>query len=603
MKKAAVPILLAFSLLAAAPNVQAQWLTQTFALTNGWNAVFLHVDASHTTLDAMVGSDIKNPILEVWRWNPASNIQFVDNAAAPIDTSSQWTSWDRTDPGSSLQRMVGNSAYLVRVGTNVTTYTWWIQGKPVAPVNDWTTTGLNFVGFPTVPVRPPNFEAFLALAPDLQKSSPEIDYYAGGDLTNNPVQLPLLLARTAAVTRGQAYWIRAGTFFNRYFGPFELDLSTGSGIDFQTRLTSSSMLLKNLTTNPITVTVKLVPSEPPPVGQSNIAGLPPLLIRGSVNLTNLTYGYTSLAANGSNAWSLAPKGQPGSQVEVVLGVNRSAITNSPGALLAGVLRFTDSLGYTQLDAPVTATAGSAAGLWVGRALVTQVGEYLKTYARDTNNNPLVSTNGNYVIQSTDTSLGAVLTPFPLRLILHNPATGTNASFLQHVFLGQDANTNFVVATKESPLNRSLLDQARRISATHLPFSAANAPWTMNGRLGSSPKLTTRVTVDYNDQSSSPFVHSYHPDHDNLDGTFNNVLVQGAESYSVQRDITLNVNPPAPDFSSLVAGTLSVSGSYQETISVLGLPRAGGASDTRQFQVQGGFTLNRISDAATLTVVP
>jgi len=62
-KIAAIWILLGF----AAPASHAQWLTQTVGLKPGWNAIFLHVDASHDTLDALVGSDLTNPIVEVWR--------------------------------------------------------------------------------------------------------------------------------------------------------------------------------------------------------------------------------------------------------------------------------------------------------------------------------------------------------------------------------------------------------------------------------------------------------------------------------------------------------------------------------------------------------
>ena len=37
-----------------------------------------------------------------------------------------------------------------------------------------------------------------------------------------------------------------------------------------------------------------------------------------------------------------------------------------------------------------------------------------------------------------------------------------------------------------------------------------------------------------------------------------------------------------------------------TIKLLGLARAGGTNDIRQFQVGGAFTLHRISDVPTLT---
>src|SRR5207237_371860 len=104
-----------------------------------------------------------------------------------------------------------------------------------------------------------------------------------------------------------------------------------------------------------------------------------------------------------------------------------------------------------------------------------------------------------------------------------------------------------------------------------------------------------------DHRSNPFLHTYHPDHDNLDVTFRNVLSPGAESYSVVRDITLLVSPPNKDFASLTSGTQA--GTYLETVTVLGLQRAGGKQDSRAFQVRGGFTLNRISDLPTLTIAP
>src|SRR3954468_12587772 len=130
-------------LLAIPLAAQAQWITQALDLKPGWNAVFLNVDASHTTLNALVGSDPSNPILEVWRWNPPSTLQFVDGPQAPVAATTEWTSWSRTELSPALQRIGGNSAYLVRVGTNVTSYTWRIKGRPVAPRKDWATWGAN----------------------------------------------------------------------------------------------------------------------------------------------------------------------------------------------------------------------------------------------------------------------------------------------------------------------------------------------------------------------------------------------------------------------------------------------------------------------------
>ena len=370
--------------------------------------------------------------------------------------------------------------------------------------------------------------------------------------------------------------MRSGTVFNRYFGPFEVVNSGDSGIDFGISQSSSTFRLRNLSSSNLTVTLRLAASETPPLGQSNIAGVPPLLLRGSLNFTNLTYDYTNLPAGSPRTWTLAPRNLPGSEVEVVLGLNRAAITNVPGALLAGILSFTDSLGHTSVQLPVSATAASRAGLWVGSASVSQVAHYLKSYQRGPDNAPVVSSNGSYVVSSEDTSLGAVPAAYPLRLIVHNPTNG-NAVLLQRVYYGFDPATNVVVANGESALHPAYLKNARRITATHLPWTTNNTVWALSGQLGQVSNLTANVTVAYDDQASNPFLHTYHPDHDNLNATFNAVLPQGAESYRIERAITLLVQPPANDFSSLVAAAGTFTGEYREIVTLKGLARAGGTN--------------------------
>jgi hypothetical protein len=594
-------LLLGLILIGAAASAPAQWLTQSITLTQGWNAVFLHVDASYNTLDNLVGADLSNPIIEVWMWQPAATTaQFVQDPQNPTAGGSQWASWIRNNnSAATLQRLVGNAAYLVRVGTNVTTYPWALKGRPVAPQYQWTTTGLNFLGFPTVPVNPPDFYTFLSQAPGLYQNA-QIFQYVGGDLgSNNPVQLRAF--RTTPVARGHAYWIRAGDVFNTYFAPFGLSLANGTGVDFQDSGSTYRLRLRNLTAAALGVALHLVNSESSPAGQAAIAPLPSLLVRGSLNATNLTYDYTNLVVGGGCVWTLGPYGQPDSELEVVLGLDRSAITSPPGALLAGVLRLTDSLGFAQVDVPVKATAGSAAGLWVGNAVVSQVGEYLKSYQLDGDDSPVTDTNGAYIVNGINTNLESVAAPFALRLIIHNPAAG-NALLLQQVYYGVNAATNPILTTLQSALNPSFLGQSRRISATHLPWSAANSGWSFNGLLSQSASLQTTVTLDYNDQASNPFVHNYHPDHDNLDATFTRVWPQGVESYTIRRDITLNVTPPAQDFGSLTSGGNTLSGDYFEAITILGLARGGG-TDTRVFQVAGSFNLHRVSTVSTLTTSP
>ncbi len=246
----------------------AQWITQSFELKTGWNAIFLHVDASYETLDQLMSADANNPIQELWLWNPSpTSAQFIESPQLPTGTGSQWLSWLRTlGPASDLVRLVRNSACLVRVGTNVASYTWNLKGKPVPPQYQWTTTGLNFLGFPTLAASPPSFEAFLAQAPELQQNA-QVFQYLGGELgPGNPAHVYAF--STTPVRRGEAFWMRSGNYYNRYYGPFELVLQNASGIHFMNALSQVRFRLRNLTSNTITVTGQLLASESaPPANQ------------------------------------------------------------------------------------------------------------------------------------------------------------------------------------------------------------------------------------------------------------------------------------------------------------------------------------------------
>jgi len=575
------------------PAGHAQWVTQSLVVKPGWSAVYLHVDATYQSLDQLVGNDPLNPIDQIWLWKaPASTIQYLTTPANPLIGGSDWAQWSRSGVGapSTFSALIPNAAYLVH-SVSASNYTWRIKGKPIAPSYTWTTTGLNFIGFPTPANNPPFFDQFLSPAPSLAGAA-EVYQYLGGNLGPiNPSQV-ISFHATRAV-RGQAYWIRAGSLFNDYCGPFQVSLGGSGEVALGNSGSQYSLYLHNTSVSNLVVCAQLLPSETPPAGQSPIVGAPPVLVRGNLNPTNLTYGYTDLSTGGTACWTLKPKGQPGSDITVVLGVNRTAVTGAPGALYAGVLRCTDALNLSQVDVPVSAQASSVTGLWVGKASVTQVGNYLKTFQRDLNNSPVTSSDGSYVVTGINTNLGAVAQSFPLRLILHN--NGTNVVLLQRVFYGLNGGSNLVVATQESALDPQHLDTARRISAAAFPWSSANQPWSVSGQFAPGGTLAATVQLSYDDQASNLFLHTYHPDHDNLDATFQSKLPRGSESYDITRRITLNISPPGSDFASLTAAGQSFVGTYLETITLASLGTA-----TRDYNVSGVFALNRISPIAILT---
>lgn len=567
--------------------VGAQWITQTNSLTTGWNSIYLHVDASHVNLNDLMAS--ATPITEVWLWTPPSTQQFIESPVSPTSTSGQWSKWTRTEGASSqLQRLVPNAAYWVKVSS---LYTWPVQGKPVAPQYQWTSSGLNFIGFPTPQTNSVTYEKFLQPVPSLMEASEIYRSIGGAFAGGNPARVSDF-ARTS-LKRGEAVWMRLSTGYNRYFGPFELDLSGSRVVSFGKNATQFSLRIRNQIDSTNTITLNLVPSETPPTGEASIVGVPPLLIRGALDRSTLVYDYQNLRTNQSVRWTLPPRGRPGSDIQVVIGLARNSLEGSAGALSAGILQFTDDQGLLRVDVGVSAEKASTAGLWVGEAQVTHVVQYLTSFERDPVGKPVIrltEEDGAYSVLFTNQVVAAVPRNFPLRLIVHDD--GTNAHLMQRVFLGVDPNTNTVVATRQDLLWQERLSSARRITAVHFPWSANNAPWALSR---TNNVYFTEIATSFDQSSVNPFIHQYHPDHDNLNATFTQAVPKGQESYGIKRQIWLSVQSAGTDYRSQTTGALDRNGVYDETITLEGT-----GSNARTFRVLGTFSLNRISDAPTLT---
>ena len=237
----------------------------------------------------------------------------------------------------------------------------------------------------------------------------------------------------------------------------------------------------------------------------------------------------------------------------------------------------------------------------GGALYTSTGTFI-SIETDASGRVVARTASSapYLATATNTAPGTVARPFPLRLILHNNGltnvSNTNLNLLQRVYHGQRFATNTVIATQEAFLDPATLGSARRISATHLPFSHTNTFWPKtSGALALGSSLVFNLVLEHGDHASNPFLHRYHPDHDNLGTDFKTVQLPGAESYRVTRRITLTFAAPPADFASLTAASTTLGGTYAEVVTLFG-----SGSNTRQFTIGGTFSLNRISPIATLT---
>ncbi len=607
--KTKLPLLFGALLLLLTRPANAQWTTQSITLKPGWNAVYLHVDATHTNLDGAVGGDPGNPITEVWLWQPVSAPgRFINNPQQPAVANNDWSAWNRNpNLTGTLQSLTANSAYLVRNGSGAN-YTWNLVGKPVPPSYSWTAQGVNFIGFPTPPSNAPVVDTFFGPVPAFQ-SLAEFYYYPGNEAAGAPPNTTQLFALfSTPLKRGQAFWIRANNLHNNYFGPLQIIPQDSAGINFGYELGQYSLRLRNLTAGTLRVTNSLAASASAPVGQTPFVALTPLLLRGPINASNQTFSYTDFST--PQVITLAPAGTPGSDAELVIGLNRAAMTNAPaqpGDLYAGIFRINDSLGYTQLELPVSAIKTSNRGLWVGNASINQVRHYLKAFQRDASGQPVVApidTNGApFVITNVDNSWGAVASPFNLRLIIHNDTNDTTR-LLQRIYNGWDLNTNAVLCLSEQQLDPARLASARRISAAHLPWSPNNQPWIATGAFQTGSSMTNVVTLNYNDHASNPFLHTFHPDHDNLNALFNAVQPIGVESFGVKREIIFTFTDPPADYNSLTTGSTRVEGTYEENISFVGRAYTLGqttTNETRTVSTRGSFNLNRISTIPYLSV--
>jgi hypothetical protein len=102
-------------------------------------------------------------------------------------------------------------------------------------------------------------------------------------------------------------------------------------------------------------------------------------------------------------------------------------------------------------------------------------------------------------------------------------------------------------------------------------------------------LSCTISTPFNDPTS-PFVHQYHPDHDNKSGT--TALVSGQESYDLSRAVTFNFAATAPEGVSATGyGSNVIAGSYTEVLTGL-------RKDS--ITVTGTFTLRRVSEIGILT---
>ncbi|MFZ9938576.1 MAG: hypothetical protein ACO3JG_16175, partial [Luteolibacter sp.] len=499
---------------------------------------------------------------EVWRWNPnPTQVQFTTSPQIPSAGTPEWSVWTRDGSATSLSQLSGQSAYLVKCsGTTSNSYSVSLAQRVLPPSAAWVRNGANLLGFPSYKNGStyPTMGSYFATFPAAIASNVKIYKYAGGDLgPGNPLQV--FSPSMEKLDRNQAYWFESAVVGN-FYAPVEITPSNSYGLEFGRTGSKVTVRLRNRTASTVTLSITPMASAAAPSGQTAITGSVPLT---RINADGTS---TSLSVGSAITQVVGPQGM----VDVTFGIDRAGMSGT-SAYYASLLRFTDSGNLFDVNLPVSATPASMAGLWVGDAQVSAV-----------------------TSKVADSPGATTPRPFPLRILLHVDSAGT-ARLLSQVFMGTlaDAGNPVGLCTRESGLKQDAKADARRMSVVHLPLDLVTSTGSGSVALGSTLERT--VSIPYNDPTN-PFVHTYHPDHDNLDARPDGTaipLADGVESYSITRQCSFEFSATPPEGATSIGwGSTVIGGTYTEEITGL---------HKETITISGVFTLRRASEIDTLTI--
>ncbi len=551
------------------PLAFSQWQSTTYTLKGGWNSIYLHGDATHATIDALFASHTQ--IKAVWRWNPNPNqVQFSSSTLIPTNGTPEWSVWDRNGTANTLLALTGPAAYLIECTGAVTDIiSVPIVQKVLPPRSTWVRNGANLLGFPArLNGTYPTMSAYFATFPVAVATNTKIFKYAGGPLgPANPIQA--FDPSTEQLDRNQAYWFEAAVVSN-FYAPLEITPSNLDGLHYGRNGSLITVRVRNRTAGTVTLTIAPANSATAPVGQDQVTAAVPLT-RRTFNTTSNAFEFT--AVTGAFNTTLAPQ----SSVELSFGVDRAQITGATNALYASLLRFTDSGNLLDVYLPVRARVTSLSGLWIGDVAVNGVQSHVPG------------------LTGTTTSR-----PFSLRVLLHVDDSGT-ARLLSHVFMGKLAAAPHPVGicTLESALKQDEKLNARRFAAAHLPLDTVLSSGSGSVALGQT--LVRTLSLPYN-APTNPYVHTYHPDHDNRNARFDGSLAAGIESPDIVRtcSFAFTATPPAGT-STQGWGSSVIGGNYSETVTGIRKAKTSTGTTTNSVTATGTFVLRRVSELGSITI--
>ncbi len=567
----------------------AMWDTQTISLKSGYNAVVLRVTPADTRCSEVFKScDITN----VTWWNRDRR----DDGSGIVPTADTLI-WSPTDEaGSTFFRVLGGHTYIIR-SKKAQTLT--VVGVPARARTTLWLNEVNLVGL-NLPADPKTgnvgfYDYFNGILSCLKTESIAVVNASTGDPVLWNVSSPIR-------SSDEAIWLKPyGSGTIEYMGPLWVGVDNAqNAISFASNTETRRITVKNVSTIERQVKISLKDSSTPPAGQGTLLGKAALMVEDidwSVGYPRRVFKEsdlditTNLAAGASFEFGIRPDldkmpaAEDGAYMAVIE-ISDAGTVIQGQTMTEGVCRHRIGVSC----AANLASSKNPVGLWVGTAIIYGV---------------------NRVAQISDSAntwdpekIEPANQTFEFRLIAHVDSTGT-ARLLKEVYVATESDPDTeptLLVSRTAAINwrnSHPNGRIRRISSANFPNFGKPISFTGSG-FAAGGTMSAFVPQAYDDKTN-PYVHAYHPLHDNVDFP-NKVMTkypasEGSdgtgtfESWAVNRTVMLSFASTDPagdnyDWNRTVTG-----GTYKEDVTSL---------VKTMIHAEGTFRLSKILSTPTLT---
>jgi hypothetical protein len=546
-------------LLGIASAANAQTYTQSVTLLPGWNSVFLEVTPADRTVSTVFGNAA---IDSVWEARTrVSTVQFIQNQNEVVFNRAGWSVYIPTNRIESINNdlfaVAANHSYLIKL-TGSTAVTLNISGRPSLKQQPFLPDAYTLRGFPVDPALPPTFQAFFGSSS--AHTDPATGLVRNVYRLNNATSQWQLVSPNDTLASGVAYWVYT-VGASSYAGPVSATTVIGDGLDYGTVSSELILTLQNNTTSAAASFLTDLGSSPRPLAYYQFAP-------GDLNPAWLDLQQNQLFTLDSGATR-----------NLRLAIRRGQMT---GTSYSTVFQITDGLG-TRILVPLSASrpaavvsasggipVGLQAGLWVGDITVNAVAE---TRVNPTNPTPTKSAFDLRILMHVDTNGVARLLREVIQMFQKGTTTNNAAGQAvvsqpgRYVLLTDDT----LLPQFQGATVRDGVPVGRRFSTSSFDFDPPGGTnyVTMSGTFGISNSIGCTITLQPS-TPTNPFLHRYHPDHDNLDGNYQPIVSGIPEVFTTARQIQLQftATDPTGQTTDPDYGYRSIGGNYSETVTGL-----------------------------------